>query len=127
LYTAPRGTVDILPEEQPFWRYIEQKIARITRLYGYERIDPPVFEDTRLFIKGTGETTDIVQKEMYTFEDKSGNSITLKPEGSTNPLSSAMNVPRPGATGSTISSERRPSGKRMLRWMPKSLTWPGSS
>jgi histidyl-tRNA synthetase len=81
LYTAPRGTVDILPEEQPFWRYIEQKIARITQLYGYERIDPPVFEDTRLFIKGTGETTDIVQKEMYTFEDKSGNSITLKPEG----------------------------------------------
>jgi histidyl-tRNA synthetase len=81
LYTAPRGTVDILPEDQPYWRYIEQKIAYITQLYGYERIDVPVFEDTRLFIKGTGETTDIVQKEMYTFEDKSGNSLTLKPEG----------------------------------------------
>jgi histidyl-tRNA synthetase len=81
LYTAPRGTTDILPEEQPYWRYVEQKAARICQLYGYERIDPPVFEDTRLFIKGTGETTDIVQKEMYTFEDRSGNSITLKPEG----------------------------------------------
>jgi histidyl-tRNA synthetase len=81
LYTAPRGTADILPEEQPYWRYVEQKAARICQLYGYERIDPPIFEDTRLFIKGTGETTDIVQKEMYTFEDRSGNSITLKPEG----------------------------------------------
>jgi histidyl-tRNA synthetase len=100
LYTAPRGTVDILPEEQSFWRYIEQKIAHITQLYGYERIDPPVFEDTRLFIKGTGETTDIVQKEMYTFEDKSGNSLTLKPEGT--PSASRvylehgyMNLPQP--------------------------------
>ncbi len=81
MYTAPRGTADILPEEQPYWRYLEQKAARICQLYGYERIDPPIFEDTRLFIKGTGETTDIVQKEMYTFEDRSGNSITLKPEG----------------------------------------------
>jgi histidyl-tRNA synthetase len=81
LYTAPRGTTDILPEEQPYWRYVEQKAARICQLYGYERIDPPIFEDTRLFIKGTGETTDIVQKEMYTFEDRSGNSLTLKPEG----------------------------------------------
>ena len=81
MYTAPRGTTDILPEEQPYWRYVEQKAARICQLYGYERIDPPVFEDTHLFIKGTGETTDIVQKEMYTFEDRSGNSITLKPEG----------------------------------------------
>ncbi|HEX9897323.1 MAG TPA: histidine--tRNA ligase [Dehalococcoidales bacterium] len=81
LYTAPRGTADILPEEQAYWRFLEQKAARICQLYGYERIDPPIFEDTRLFIKGTGETTDIVQKEMYSFEDRSGNSLTLKPEG----------------------------------------------
>jgi len=81
LYSAPRGTADILPEEQAYWRYVEQKAARICQLYGYERIDPPMFEDTRLFVKGTGETTDIVTKEMYTFEDKSGNSLTLKPEG----------------------------------------------
>jgi histidyl-tRNA synthetase len=81
LYTAPRGTTDILPEEQPYWRYVEQKASRVCQLYGYERIDSPIFEDTRLFIKGTGETTDIVQKEMYTFQDRSGNSLTLKPEG----------------------------------------------
>jgi histidyl-tRNA synthetase len=81
LYTAPRGTADILPEEQAYWRYVEQKANRMCQLYGYERIETPIFEDTRLFIKGTGETTDIVQKEMYTFDDRSGNSLTLKPEG----------------------------------------------
>jgi histidyl-tRNA synthetase len=81
LYQAPRGTKDILPEEQPYWRYIEQKVANITRLYGYSRIDTPTFEDTALFSRGVGEATDIVQKEMYTFDDRGGNKITLRPEG----------------------------------------------
>jgi histidyl-tRNA synthetase len=81
MYQAPRGTQDILPEEQAYRCYIEQKAADICRLYGYKRLDTPIFEDTHLFIKGTGETTDIVQKEMYTFEDRGGNSLTLKPEG----------------------------------------------
>ncbi len=81
MYSAPRGTQDILPEDQAYWRYVENKVEHICQLYGYERIDTPMFEDTRLFVKGTGETTDIVQKEMYTFEDRSGNSLTLKPEG----------------------------------------------
>jgi histidyl-tRNA synthetase len=81
LYQAPRGTKDILPEEQPYWRYIEQKVADITRLYGYSRIDTPTFEDTALFSRGVGEATDIVQKEMYTFDDRGGNKITLRPEG----------------------------------------------
>jgi len=81
MYSAPRGTADILPEEQAYWRYVEQKAAAICQLYGFQRIDPPMFEDTRLFIKGTGDTTDVVTKEMYTFEDKGGNSNTLKPEG----------------------------------------------
>ena len=81
MYNAPRGTTDILPEEQAYWRYIEEKAAYICQLYGYERIETPIFEDTQLFVKGTGDTTDIVQKEMYTFEDRSGNSLTLKPEG----------------------------------------------
>jgi histidyl-tRNA synthetase len=70
-----------LPEEQPYWRYIEQKVAYITRLYGYSRIDTPTFEDTSLFSRGVGEATDIVQKEMYTFDDRGGNKITLRPEG----------------------------------------------
>jgi len=81
LYRAPRGTSDILPEEQAFWRYIEQKAVNICQLYGYERIDAPAFEDTRLFSRSIGEGTDIVEKEMYTFEDRSGNKITLRPEG----------------------------------------------
>jgi histidyl-tRNA synthetase len=81
LYQAARGTTDILPEEQPYWRYVEKAIADITRLYGYKRIDTPMFEDTSLFRRSAGEFTDIVQKEMYTFDDRGGNSLTLKPEG----------------------------------------------
>jgi histidyl-tRNA synthetase len=81
LYRAPRGTSDILPQEQAYWRYIEQKVAEIAKLYGYERIDAPIFEDTRLFARSVGEDTDIVKKEMYTFEDRGGSLITLRPEG----------------------------------------------
>ena len=81
MYQAPRGTSDILPEEQSYWRYIEQKVANICQLCGYERIDPPTFEDTGLFTRGIGQGTDIVEKEMYTFTDKGGNKITLRPEG----------------------------------------------
>jgi histidyl-tRNA synthetase len=81
LYQAARGTTDILPAEQPYWRYVEKTIAEIARLYGYERIDTPTFEDTTLFRRSAGDFTDIVQKEMYTFEDRGGNSLTLKPEG----------------------------------------------
>ena len=81
MYRAPRGTSDILPKEQPYWRYTEQKAVNICQLYGYERIDAPVFEDTGLFLRTVGEGTDIVEKEMYTFEDRGGNKITLRPEG----------------------------------------------
>jgi histidyl-tRNA synthetase len=81
LYQAPRGTSDILPEEQAYWRYIEQKVANVCQFYGYERIDAPTFEDSQLFSRSVGEGTDIVEKEMYTFQDKGGNKITLRPEG----------------------------------------------
>jgi histidyl-tRNA synthetase len=81
LYRAPRGTSDILPKEQAYWRYIEQKVAETARLYGYERLDAPLFEDTALFARSVGKDTDIVTKEMYTFEDRSGSSLTLRPEG----------------------------------------------
>ncbi|MBN1177112.1 MAG: histidine--tRNA ligase [Dehalococcoidales bacterium] len=100
MYQAARGTSDILPEEQPYWRYVEQVITDITRLYGYGRIDTPIFEDTSLFRRGTGEYTDIVQKEMYTFDDRGGNSLTLKAEG-TPPVCRAyiqhglQNLPQP--------------------------------
>jgi len=81
LYQAPRGTSDILPEEQAYWRYIEQKVVNICQLYGYGRIDCPAFEETGLFARSVGQGTDIVEKEMYTFADKGGNKITLRPEG----------------------------------------------
>ena len=81
MYRAPRGTTDTMPEEQAYWRYAEQKAVNICQLYGYERIDSPMFEDTGLFSRSVGEGTDIVEKEMYTFADKGGNKITLRPEG----------------------------------------------
>jgi len=81
LYRAPRGTSDILPREQAYWRYIEQKVVDVCQLYGYQRIDAPAFEDTGLFTRSMGEGTDIVEKEMYTFKDRGGNKITLRPEG----------------------------------------------
>jgi histidyl-tRNA synthetase len=81
LYQAPRGTFDILPHKQGYWRYLEKEVVRLCRLYGYERIDTPVFEDTGLFVRSVGEETDIVAKEMYTFKDRGGNWLTLRPEG----------------------------------------------
>ena len=81
MYQAPRGTSDILPTEQGYWSYIKQKAAAICELYGYRRIDTPTFEDARLFVRSIGEDTDIVEKEMYSFEDKGGDQITLRPEG----------------------------------------------
>jgi histidyl-tRNA synthetase len=81
LYQAPRGTPDTLPQEQAYWRYLEQTVAHTARLYGYERLDTPAFEDTGLFARSVGTDTDIVTKEMYTFEDRGGSSLTLRPEG----------------------------------------------
>ena len=81
MYQAPRGTADLLPEEQKFRRYIESKAVALARSYGYGRIDSPVFEDAGLFVRSVGEGTDIVEKEMYTFEDRGGDQVTLRPEG----------------------------------------------
>jgi histidyl-tRNA synthetase len=81
LYRAPRGTSDILPQEQGYWSFIKRKASEICELYGYQRIDTPTFEDARLFERSIGEETDIVEKEMYSFEDKGGDLITLRPEG----------------------------------------------
>ncbi len=81
LTKAPRGTKDILPQESYKWQYIENQIRKICREFGFGEIRTPSFEHTELVQRGIGETTDIVQKEMYTFEDRGGRSITLKPEG----------------------------------------------
>jgi histidyl-tRNA synthetase len=79
-FQSPKGIKDVLPEEQPSWDYVRGTIQRIVRLYGYERIDLPLFEETALFQRGVGEGTDIVEKEMYTFLDKGKSSMTLRPE-----------------------------------------------
>jgi histidyl-tRNA synthetase len=79
-YTAPRGTQDVLPEDQPYWRHVTARAHAIAQLYGYEQIAVPMFEATELFARGVGEGTDIVDKEMYSFEDKGGAQITLRPE-----------------------------------------------
>ena len=78
---APRGTKDVVPQESYKWHYIENKIHDLCRRFGYKEVRIPVFEHTELFERGVGDTTDVVQKEMYTFEDKGGRSITLRPEG----------------------------------------------
>ena len=78
---APKGTKDMLPQDAYKWQYIEDEWAKICSEYGFKEIRTPVFESTDLFNRGVGDTTDIVQKEMYTFEDMGGRSITLKPEG----------------------------------------------
>ena len=80
-FQTPRGTKDILPDEWPDWARIESVVADLGHLYGYRRIATPLFEETGLFVRGVGEGTDIVDKEMYTFLDKGGNSLTLRPEG----------------------------------------------
>ena len=77
---APRGTRDVLPGESYKWHYVEDMFRNICGQFGYREIRTPVFENTELFQRGVGETTDVVQKEMYTFEDRGGRSITLKPE-----------------------------------------------
>lgn len=81
LTNAPKGTKDMLPDQAYKWHYIEDAFADICRRYGFQEIRTPVFEHTELFQRGVGDTTDIVQKEMYTFQDYGKRSITLKPEG----------------------------------------------
>ncbi len=77
---AVKGTGDVLPEDSYRWQFAEKKMLQTARLYGYREIRIPVFEHTEVFSRGVGDTTDVVQKEMYTFNDKGGRSVTLRPE-----------------------------------------------
>ena len=85
-YKVLQGFRDILPEEQIYWRFIEQTAAEVARLYGYQRIETPVVEDTAVFRRTSGEGTDIVEHEMYSFDDRADKeghrqNISLRPEG----------------------------------------------
>ncbi len=77
----PRGTHDVVPAEMPRWQHVTEELERLCGLYGYRKILTPVFEDTALFARTSGEGSDVVQKEMYTFTDRSDRSLTLRPEG----------------------------------------------
>ncbi len=81
MYKAPRGTADILPEEQPYWRFVEARASELCEQYGYQRIDTPVFEESELFARSVGNATDVIEKETYSFADRSGDWMTLRPEG----------------------------------------------
>ncbi|WP_027963529.1 histidine--tRNA ligase [Halalkalibacillus halophilus] len=78
---VPRGTEDLLPEQTKRWQVIENTFKRLAEVYHYQEIRTPIFERTELFQRGVGDSTDIVQKEMYTFEDRGGRNLTLRPEG----------------------------------------------
>ena len=77
----PRGTQDLLPADQPYWAALEAAAKNVAERFGYQRIETPIFEATDLFVRGVGEATDIVSKEMFTFSDRGGRSLTLRPEG----------------------------------------------
>ena len=80
-YSAPRGTVDILSDNSGQWQQLEQLLRTICANYNVKEMRTPIFEHTELFTRAVGDTTDVVTKEMYTFEDKKGRSMTLRPEG----------------------------------------------
>jgi len=80
-FTAPRGTQDILPDDARRWRWVEERFRRFCTRYGYGEIRTPIFENTELFARGVGEETDIVSKQMYSFESRGGDPLTLRPEG----------------------------------------------
>ena len=87
---AIRGMNDILPEQTPYWQYVENTFRKLMQSYGYQEIRMPIVENTALFKRSIGEVTDIVEKEMYTFEDRNGDSLTLRPEGTACCVRAAM-------------------------------------
>jgi histidyl-tRNA synthetase len=100
VHKAPRGTFDILPQEHAYWKYVEEKAVSLCQLYGYQPLSTPIFEDAQVFTKTVAGGTDIVDKEMYVFEDKSGQELALRAEG-TAPVCRAylehglFNLPQP--------------------------------
>ena len=110
-----RGMRDILPSEQKYWRHVTGKMESLALAYGYERIDTPVLEETPLFIRSVGKQSDVVEKELFTFVDRGGDSVSLRPEG-TAPVARAyinhgmVNLPQPVKMyylGSMFRYERR--------------------
>ena len=91
-FSPPPGTADIFPDEMPLWHRLEDSARRIFPLYGYGELRTPIFEYTEVFKRGIGDETEVVQKEMYTFEDRGGRSLTLRPEGTAGVMRALLNT-----------------------------------
>lgn len=121
---APRGVHDVLPEEHRKWSYVFRVAEEVAFLYGYGEVSLPIFEHTELFSRGIGEATDIVEKEMYTFQDKSGRSLTLRPEATASMVRSYLengmrNRPQPvklWCKGPMFRHERPQKGRYRQFW-----------
>src|SRR5690554_8146623 len=98
---------DLLPSDSPYWQYVEATLADILQSYGYQEIRFPILESTDLFKRSIGEVTDIVEKEMYTFDDRNGDSVTLRPEGTASCVRACER-----------SEERRVGKECRSRWSP---------
>jgi len=123
-FQVPRGTRDILPGEVERWQWLEERTRAVMRLYGYREVRTPLFETTDLFVRSVGESTDIVRKELYTFEDRKGRSLTLRPEGTAplvrsyleNPSLRAESPARLYYTGPMFRYERPQAGRYRQFW-----------
>jgi len=123
-YRAPKGTADMLTDTARVWEYLQRTAQELFARYGYEPIYTPIFEHTDVFARGIGEATDIVSKEMYTFEDRGGRSITLRPEGTASVVRSAIEhnlVPTGSSTklyyaGPMFRYERPQAGRMRQFW-----------
>ena len=90
MINIPKGTKDVLPGESHKWQYAEGKLRKVAALYNAREIRTPTFEHTELFVRSIGDETDVVSKEMYTFEDKGGRSVSLRPEGTAGALRAVL-------------------------------------
>ena len=145
MVNIPKGTKDVLPSQSEKWHYIEKNIRELADLFDMSEIRTPTFEHTELFLRSIGDETDVVSKEMYTFEDKGGRSITLKPEGTAAVARSyienaldAMSLPLklyyvtpvfryeapPAGSENIISSEQNFTARNPRIWMRRQLTLP---
>jgi histidyl-tRNA synthetase len=122
-FEAPKGTFDYLPPTAHIRAVVEGVMLEQARLAGYQRIETPTFEDTALFARGVGESTDVVQKEMYTFVDKGGRSLTLRPELTAGVIRALiehgrLGGPRPAGSASSTRWTSRRSAARNRPWTP---------
>ena len=117
---AIRGMNDCLPTQSPLWQKVESAVKSVVSAYGYNEVRMPIVEETNLFSRAVGEETDVVSKEMYTFDDRNGDSLTLRPEGTAGCVRSCIQ--------NSLINKSRPSGLRKTKYLSNSLglrtTWP---